>query len=203
KARKLLLRDRFAEQDADTTAVLRAFHVDRGVADEPYLLAGRYAARRQCQMHRLAGRLVGSRIARPDDAAEEPRPAEPVDFAAQQGAGLVAHHPEKDILAEERAQHCLAPGQRGQPVEMDFPEAIEIDGPRFLPALAEMHGKALAQAQPYPRPRLGQGPGGLAHRTHDEVEGLVDRAPAVNERVVPIEQDRPRTCHYATVVRRD
>src|SRR3954471_8234139 len=57
KLRKLLVRHGLAEQDADAAAVLRAFHVDRGIADEPDILAGRDAARRQSQMHWLTGRL--------------------------------------------------------------------------------------------------------------------------------------------------
>src|SRR5260370_883735 len=54
EAGELLRRRGVAEQDRDAAAVLRAFHVDRGVADKPYLLAGHDPARRHREMDRLS-----------------------------------------------------------------------------------------------------------------------------------------------------
>src|SRR5436305_8083585 len=192
KARKLVIRNGIAEQHADAAAVLRAFHIDCGIADEPDVLARGNAARRQREMHRLAGRLVGGGIAGADNAAEESGAAEPLDLTAQQQAGLVADHPEKDLLSSERMQHGFAPGQRRQPLEMDFPKPVEVDRLRFPPALPEMHREALAQAEPHAGPRVVERPFGLAHRAHDKIERLVNGRPAVDERVVPIKQDCPR-----------
>src|SRR5439155_456791 len=89
------------EQYRDAAAVLRALHIDLGVADQPDIATGGDAAPRQREMHRLAGRLVGGGVPGPDDAAEKPRPAELLDFAAQQRAGLVADDAEKDAPAGE------------------------------------------------------------------------------------------------------
>src|SRR4051794_21323255 len=44
KARKFVLRHGLAEQHADAAAILRAFHIDGGIADEPDLLTRRDAA---------------------------------------------------------------------------------------------------------------------------------------------------------------
>src|SRR5438105_9140433 len=86
---------RFAEENRDTAAIHGALHIEGGVADEPNLLAGRNAALRQGEMHGLTGRLVRRGIPCPDNAAEQPSPAEPLDFTAQYRAGLVADDPEK------------------------------------------------------------------------------------------------------------
>src|ERR1051325_10892404 len=74
---------RFAEENRYTATVHRTLHIERGVADEPNLLTRRNAAFRQGEMHRLAGRLVRRGIPCPDDAAEQPGPAEPLDLTAQ------------------------------------------------------------------------------------------------------------------------
>src|SRR5579864_6759223 len=132
---KLLRRRSLAEQHRDAAAVAGAFDVDGGIPDKPYILAGRHAARRECQMDRLGSRLVRRRVPCPDDAAKKIGPAELRDLATQQFAGLVADHSEKHPLVGERPQHRLAAGQRAQAVEVDLPEPAEVDPPRFLPAL--------------------------------------------------------------------
>src|SRR5438874_6218757 len=86
---------------------------------------------------------------------------------------------------------------------MDFPKPVEIDRLRLLPALAEMQRKALAQAEPHPRPRVVDRPCWLAHRAHDEIERFVDGPPAVDQGVVPVEQDCPGACGDQAAIRED
>src|SRR5690349_6168779 len=137
-AREGFRRHCISEQYAHTAAVAGAFDVNGSIADEPYIGPGRDPARGERQLHRLACRFVGRRVARTDDAAEILGPAEPRDFSPQQFAGLVADHPEKDALPHQVAQHRLAAGQRGQAVEVDGPEAFEVDVSRLFPAVTEM-----------------------------------------------------------------
>src|SRR5207245_6754406 len=96
---KFVRRRGIGEQYRDAAAVLRALHVDLGIADQPDIFTGPDAALRQREMDRLAGRFVGRGITGANDAAKKPRPAEPLDLAPQQRAGLVADHAKKDALA--------------------------------------------------------------------------------------------------------
>src|SRR4029077_19402462 len=173
----------------DTAAVLGALHIDGGIADEPNILSGHDAALGEGQMDRFAGRFVGGRVARADAAPKEAGPTEPFDLAAEQRAGLVADDAEINPGFDERAQHRLAARQRRQPVEVDRAETIKVNLARLLPALSEMHWKTLAQTEPYPLPGFSHRPFGLIHRAHQEIERVVDRRPAVHQRVVPVEQD--------------
>src|SRR5262249_19510591 len=143
-------------------------------------------------MHGLAGRLVHRRVAGSDDTAEQARPAEPVDLTAQERAGFVADHTEINPEIGDRAQHRLASRQLRQPVEVDCPEAIEINRARLFPTFAEQLREALSQAEPDPLLGFGQRPFGFFHLAHQKIERVVDRRPAIDDRVVPIEQDRPR-----------
>src|SRR5260370_12581000 len=75
---------------------------------------------------------------------------------------------------------------------MDRAEDVEIDAPCLFPSIAEMKREALAQAEPDAFFGLPQRPQRLLHRRHDGVQRFVDRRPAVDQGVVPVEQDRPR-----------
>src|SRR5690242_18730869 len=121
EAAKLLARAGVAEQHRDAAAVLRAFDIDASVADKPHLLTRRHATGGEREVDRLGRRLVGGGVAGADNAAEKRGPAESCDFAPQQVAGLVADDAEEDPLAGKPLQHRGAAGQRGQPLEMDFP----------------------------------------------------------------------------------
>jgi len=80
----------------------------------------------------------------------------------------------------------------GQPVEMNGAEPVEIDVACLFPPLAKDLRKALAQAEPHPLLGLPQRPQRLFHGCHDRVKRFVDRHPAVDQGVVPVEEDRPR-----------
>ena len=116
---------------------------------------------------------------------------------------LLLTTPRKMPLGDERAQQLIAARQRAQPVEMDRAEAIEIDAPRLFPSVAEMTREALAQTEPDAFLGLAQRPQRLLHRRHHDVERFVDRRPAVDQRVVPVEQDRPRPGEILRRCRRD
>src|SRR5438067_13758526 len=81
---------------------------------------------------------------------------------------------------------------------MDRAEMAEIDLARLFPAIAEQKREAFAQAQPRVRLCLVERTLGLAHSAHQAVARLVNCHPAVDERVVTVEQDcswRPRPIH--------
>jgi hypothetical protein len=59
-------------------------------------------------------------------------------------------------------------------------------------SLAEQRRKGFAQAEPHPLTGLGQRPFRLPHRAHHKIERVVDRRPAVDQGVVPVEDDRAR-----------
>src|SRR5580692_8831229 len=200
---KLFLDRSVAEQNRNATAVVCALHVGPGVADEPNSLTRLDAARRERERDRGGVRLVLRRVSCPDDAAEQLGPADPLGLASQQSAGLVAHHPEENTIGAERAEQFTAARQRTQPVEMDRAKDLEIDSPRLLPPLAEMKWKAFAQTEPDAFFGLPQRPQRLLHRRHDGVERFVDRCPAVDQGVVPVEQDRPRPGETLRHCRRD
>src|ERR1700730_15323809 len=200
---ELLLGRSIAEQNRNATAVVGALHVGPGVADEPNSLTGLDAARRESERDRGGGRRVLRPVPPPDDAAEQLRPADPLGLAPQQSAGLVAHHPEENTVGAERAEQFTAARQRTQPVEMDRANDIEIDSPRLLPPLAEMKRKAFAQTEPDAFFGLPRRPQRLLHRRHDGVQRFVDRRPAVDQGVVPVEQDRPGPAETWRRCRRD
>src|SRR5437764_10790770 len=113
---EFLLGRSITEQNRNATAIVRAFHVDAGVADEPDRRAGLDAARPESERDRSGVRLVQSRVPCPDDAAEQLEPADPLGLAPQQSTGLVADHSKKDAVAGESAEQFEAPRQRAQPV---------------------------------------------------------------------------------------
>src|SRR5271169_1846062 len=189
---KLFLGRSVAEQYRNATAVVCALHVRTGVADEPDAIAGLDAARLEGKRDGGGVRLVLRRVPCPNDAAEQPGPADTLGLASQQSAGLVADHPEENTVGNERAEQLTAPRQWAQPVEMDRAEDIEIDASRLFPSIAEMKREALAQAEPDAFLGLPQRPQWLLHRRHDGVERFVDCRPTVDQGVVPVEQDRPR-----------
>src|SRR3954468_22485081 len=189
---KLLGRLQIAEENRDTAAIASAFHIDRGIADKPYVLPGGHAARCQRQVDRIARGLIKWRVTSSDDATEQVRPAETRDFPPQQVAGLVADHAEIDPLPRQVAQHRFAPWQRRQPFQMDCAESREVNVARFFPALAEIQRERLAQAEAHPLPRLGERPFRPVHRPHQEVERIMNGRPGIDERIVPVEQDGSR-----------
>ena len=131
-------------------------------------------------------------VAGANDAAKKSRPADLFGFTAQYGAGLVAHDPQIEAHLGEPGEELTAPRQRRQSFEVDRSKRIEIDLLGFRPTLAEVMRKTLAQAQPHALFRIIERPGRPVHRHHRDVERLMDRRPAIDEGVVPIEQDRPR-----------
>src|SRR6266550_2996921 len=115
---KLLCRHSAAEQDRHTTAVVRTFHVDAGVANEPNCVTRLNPTRLEREHNRSGIRLVDGRIPRPDDTAEECGPADLIRFATQQRTGFVADYSEKNPLSEKRSKQFAATRQRAQPIEM-------------------------------------------------------------------------------------
>src|SRR5690349_16932996 len=90
KLREALLLDRArADQHAETAGIVRAFHVECGVADIPRL--GRAdAAAVEREQHRRGMRLVERGITGADESLEMARPTEVIRLAPQDVAGLVA-----------------------------------------------------------------------------------------------------------------
>src|SRR5690349_19915074 len=97
-----------AEQNRNAPAVIRAFHVDPGVADKPYRVARLDAARLEGERDRGGGRLVQRRIPRPNDTAEQLGPPDPLSLAPQERAGLVADHTEENAFGGQLAEQLAA-----------------------------------------------------------------------------------------------
>src|SRR5271169_3662160 len=72
-------------------------------------------------------------------------------------------------------------------------ESVEVDVARLFPALSKDPWKGFAQAETDALAGFFDRPQRFVHCRHQEVERLVDRRPAVDQRIVPIEQDRPRS----------
>ena len=90
----------------------------------------------------------------------------------------------------EVLEQLAAAWQRGEPLKMYCTKHVEVDAASLLPPVAKMKREAFTQAEPYALLGLLQGPQRSRHRGHDGIQRFVDRRPAVDERVVPIEQDR-------------
>jgi hypothetical protein len=65
-------------------------------------------------------------------------------LGTQHGAGLVADDGEVVPVGDECAQHRLATGERGQPLDMDRAETVHVYLPRLLPALTKDRRKGVA-----------------------------------------------------------
>src|ERR1700722_6025866 len=150
KLGKFIMRCGLHQQHRHAAAGKRALHVDRGIADKPDVGAWLDAAWLQGKLDRRAVRFIGMGIARPDDAAEQRRPAEMCGLVAQDGAGLVADDGKIVPAGGKLAQHVGAARERREALQVNRAEAVEIDPLRLFPALAEDKREALAQAEPDP-----------------------------------------------------
>src|SRR5215469_3047610 len=71
-------------------------------------------------------------------------------------------------------------------------EVIEIELAGLLPAIGEQRGESIAQRMAHAHLGLGQCPWHVTHGCKGQDQRFVDRGPAIDERVVPIEDDGTR-----------
>ena len=140
-----------AEQHRHAAAVRGAFHVERGIADKPDVRSRRDPARLQAPARPARDRACRRGRRRRRRGAEKRRPAEMLASRRSSAPVLLLTTREIDGRPRQGARSIASrPGSARQPLEMDRAEAVEIDLPRLLPALAEHGRERLAQLQPHP-----------------------------------------------------
>ena len=181
-----------AQQDRNAAGVAGAQHVDIGIANEPDFRPHLQTAAGERQRDGLDRRLVARRIVGADQTFEMPGPAQGLSLSAQQVAALVADHRQVVAGRRQESQRPVRVGPRPQALQMARLEAAIEDPGGLLGAVAEQLGEAVARRAPDPQARLRHGPGPHPHGPQGRRERMMDHHPAVDQRVVPVEQQSAR-----------
>ena len=139
--------------------------------------------------HGLQRRLVRWPIVGADDTPEVAAPAEPSRFLPDQVSLLAADHPERETIAVERVQRFHGTGKGGQPVQMVLPiMAVKHSlGPGGVGS--EEVGKRVPHGAAHPGLGLFESPRLAPQIEKGKPQALVDDLPALDQRVIPVEQD--------------
>ncbi len=185
-----------AKKDWDTACRMRGLHIKRRIADKPNILVLRCLHTAcgeigQRLIDRGAVGLVARRVGCPHEAAEIARPAEMRRLAPQQVTVFVGDHAERH-LGGKLGDQSSRPRQGRYRLEMLSLEGFVEDVARLLPIVAEKLGKRIAQRAAHALARFVDRPRRLAERDQGGIDGDAQRLPAIDERVVPIEQNRAR-----------
>src|SRR5260221_9500374 len=112
-------------------------------------------------------------------------------FFAQKSTALVADDSQVNTPIRQMFQEFLGTRQRRQMAEMNGTEKVIEQLFRFRPIGAEQHRKTITKRRPDPALYIGPAPDRMAHFTQRMIERRMDHRPAVDQGIIPIEQDRP------------